>query len=160
MGASGNSDWPLHSRRANTALAHRKSVDFSGAMIDHTVALDLFFGSAVVTRTGTLAGTTDDVTLAGDGTVWIKGPLAFTTDDVTLAAAGTVSAGGGTRTGALAFTTDAVSLGAESQNIPPPGAFTVALDYRRPSVLQPIVHMPRVAGVPGGPRMRAAGWRR
>lgn len=75
-------------------------------------------------------------------------------------AAGTVSAGGGSVTGALAFTTDAVSLGAESQNIPPPSAFTVALDYRRPSVLQPVVRMPRVAGVPGGPRMRAAWWRR
>ena len=160
MGVSGNGDWPLRSPRTNKALAHRKSVDFAGALIDHTVVLDLFFGSAVVTRTGTLALTTDDVTLAGEGKVWIKGPLALVTDDVTLAAAGTVSAGGGSITGTLAFTTDAVSIGAEAQNIPPPGSFTVALDYRRPAVLQPIVNMPRVAGGPMGPRMRAAWWRR
>lgn len=91
-------------------------------------------GGGVVT--GTFALTTDDVGLVASGKVWIKGPLAFTTDDVTLAAAGTVSAGGG------------------------PGPFEVANDYRRPAVLQPIVNMPRVAGGPMGPRMRAAWWRR
>ena len=160
MGVSGNGDWPLRSPRTNKALAHRKSVDFAGALIDHTVVLDLFFGSAVVTRTGTLALTTDDVTLAGEGKVWIKGPLALVTDDVTLAAAGTESAARGSIPGRLSLTSDAVSIGAEAQNIPPPGSFTVALDYRRPAVLQPIVNMPRVAGGPMGPRMRAAWWRR
>ena len=110
--------------------------------------------------TGTFALTTDDVTLASAGQVWIKGPLAFTTDAVTLAATGTVTAGGGSNTGTFAFTTDAVSLTSDAQNIPPPGSFTVAVDYRRPAVLQPVVRMPRVAGVPGGPRMRAAWWRR
>lgn len=154
MAVSGNGDWPLRSPRANTAKAHRKSVDFAGALIDHTVVLDLFFGSAVVTRTGTLAITTDDVTLAASGAVWIKGPLALTTDDVTLAATGTVTAGGGSNTGTFAFTTDAVSLTSDAQNIPPPGSFTVAVDYRRPAVLQPVVRMPRVTGA------RAAWWRR
>ena len=159
MGVSGNGDWPLCSPRAKTALSHRKSVDFAGALIDHTVALDLFFGTPVVTITGTVAFTTDTVEPVAAGKVWLKGPLAITTDDVTLAAAGTVTSGGSV-SGTLAFTTDAVTFVADAQNIPPPGSFTVALDYRRPAVLQPIVRVGRVAGSAGGPMIRRAWWRR
>lgn len=129
-----------------------------GGTAGNTATITSFPATAVA---GTFVPfTTDTVEPVASGAVWIKGPLAVTTDDVTLAAAGTVSSGGGSVTGTLAFTTGDVTLHAESQNIPPPSAFTVALDYRRPSVLQPVVRMPRVAGGPLGPRMRAAWWRR
>jgi len=83
-------------------------------------------------------------------TVTVTGTATLTTDDVTLAAAGTVSAGGSV-TGTAAITCADVTSEAIGQVI---GTFTIAADYQRPGVLQPIPQRFVVAPA------RAAWWRK
>lgn len=92
------------------------------------------------------------------GVVTRTGTVAFTADDVSISAAGTVSAGAGTNTGTVAFTTDVVTLAASGNNISPPGAFPVTDDYRlrkniQPVVKRAVVHRGNMAG-------RVAWWNR
>lgn len=158
MAVSGNGDWPLKSPRATAQRLHRKQAAFGVETIRHTLLVDLFFGSAVVVLSGTVAATTDDVTTDAAGKVWVKGPAAFTADDVSIAAAGTVSAGPVTRTGTVAITTADLTHVADGNNIPPPGSFPVTDDYRLRKNIQPI---PRMAVVHRGTMAgRVAWWNR